>query len=405
VFVLNREQQEILLPMIFGSASPPHQIFIFIFNKLFGWTIPQLRKQIFANTLDTLATRVEIECADKFEIPMKPLLDVLKQRLRSSLDEEIKSGKVRQIYSGLLDRTVGETALNHYEADEPARSYFTDWWNNVKTLEIEELYLVGQAQFKDEAAFAALRSRHEKRLAGYIRPRVNNDANVEDAAQEVWFDVSQHIHNYDPIHGNFESFVLNRAKYKVLQLNDRNRQSIGHLILAASHQGNESESDIVNLIDSLTAAPLSEAADRMIQRLLYQQLVKRVFSGANPPHQVIVFGFCKLLELRPKEIVAELSDTPLRDLATTLERDYCERAQVYRSEVKSSFGPLHARMALKVDEVLKDSRTSATRLTLHNQSVGDTVLRNYYGDDPEGDITSWWDTVRRRVRNELITKK
>lgn len=142
----------------------------------------------------------------------------------------------------------------------------------------------------------------------------------------------------------------------------------------------------------------------MISRLHYRELLKKAFSGTNPPHQLIVFGFCKLLEWKPKEVVAKLSDTPLRDLAQQLERNYVETAQIHRSEVEPCFEPLHARMALKVDDVLTDGRIRGTRLKLKDQIVGDTVLRSYYGDEPEGDITRWWATVRRRVRNEMIKK-
>ena len=402
VFVMDRSREEIVLPMIFGSASPPHQIFIFIFNKLLDWPMPQIREQIFANTLDTLAARLEVECADKFEIPIKPLLDVLKQRLRNTLDEETKSWKQRPLYSALLDRIVGETTLSEYEADEPAKTYFTSWWNNVRTVELEDqdLYLVGQAQLGEKTSIDDLHARHRKRVAGYIRPRVNNDADADDITQETWTDVWRNIQNYDPIHGNFESFLLYWARYKILQANKRNRRWLSVTV----HEADGPENDITTVIDSLTAAPPTQAGDRMISRLLYRELVKRAFSGANPPHQLIVFGFCKLLELKPKEVVADLSNTRLSDLAMQLEREYFEKAQVHPSEVEKCFAPLHARMALKVDEVLTDSRTSATRVALQGQVVGDTVLRNYYGDNPEGDITSWWDTVRRRVRNEMIKK-
>lgn len=399
---MDRSREEIVLPMIFGSSSPPHQIFIFIFNKLLGWPMPQIRQQIYANTLDEIAARFEVECADKFGIPMKPLLDILKQRLRNTLDEETKTWKHRPIYSALLDRIVGETTLSEYEADEPAKNHFASWWNNVKRLEVQDqdLYLAGQAQLKDEAVFRDLHARHEKRLTGHIRARINNEADAGDTTQETWTDVWQNIQKYDPVHGNFESFFLSRARYKILQANRRNRRWIPVPV----HEADEPENDITTLIDSLTAAPPTQTGDLLISRLLYRELVKRVFSGANPPHQLIVFGFCKLLELKPKEVVAHLSNTPLRDLAVRLEQDYFEKAQVHSSEVEKCFQPLHARMALKVDEVLTDSRTRATRDALAGQIVGDTVLRNYYGDDPEGDITSWWDTVRRRVRNEVIKK-
>lgn len=396
---MNHSREEIVLPMIFGSPSPPHQIFIVIFNKLLGWTMPQMREQIFANTLDTIAARLEVECANRFQIPIKPLLDALKQRLRNTLDEETRTWKHRPIYSALLDRIVGETTLNEYEADEPGKNHFDAWWNNVKTLELEDVYLAGQAQL-GEASFADLLARHEKRLAGYIRARVDNDADADDAAQETWTDVWGKIQNYDPVHGNFESFVRSRAQYKIRQVNKRRRQWMS----ATRHGTDEPENDIAAVIDSLTAAPPSEAGDRMISRLYYRELVERAFSGANPPHQLIAFGFCKLLEWKPKEVVADLSNTPLRDLAVRLEQEYCEIAQVHPTELEKCFAPLHARMFRKVDEVLTDARSSVTRVALQGQIVGDTVLRNYYGDGPEGDITRWWDTIRRRVRNEMINR-
>jgi hypothetical protein len=149
------------------------------------------------------------------------------------------------------------------------------------------------------------------------------------------------------------------------------------------------------------AMPRSPTIDGIIEASLFSDLVNRAFRSASPPHQLIAFGFCKLMEWKPGEIVTRLSDIPLRTLAKKLEEDYIN-CGVSRDHVGAYFKALHDQMDLRCYETIKDPHIGET---LRDQIVGDTTLRHYYKDKPEADIAHWWEAVRRRVRNDFMTKK
>lgn len=56
--------------------------------------------------------------------------------------------------------------------------------------------------------------------------------------------------------------------------------------------------------------------------VLHDKLLRIIFQCCAKPHQLIAFGFNKLLEWTPQEIVRELSNDLLKELALRLKKDY-----------------------------------------------------------------------------------
>jgi hypothetical protein len=177
---MDRNQEEAILQMVFGSSRPPHQIIVFAFCNLLGWTTQQIKDQLFTSTLSALLNQLEQQCSAKFNSPLQPFFEIMRERLGHTLDEELSGKTAREIYTDLLTHTAGMISLSEFTANVARRDYFNSWWRNIEKTDREDLHLVAKVRQGMEDAFAELNERHNHRLTGYIRPRVDNDSEVED---------------------------------------------------------------------------------------------------------------------------------------------------------------------------------------------------------------------------------
>jgi RNA polymerase sigma-70 factor (ECF subfamily) len=67
------------------------------------------------------------------------------------------------------------------------------WPRDDRRVDLSEQLLVLRCQVGDEAAFAALVERYGPRLRYYLRKMLGRPGEVEDALQEVWFDVFRSV--------------------------------------------------------------------------------------------------------------------------------------------------------------------------------------------------------------------
>jgi hypothetical protein len=141
--------------------------------------------------------------------------------------------------------------------------------------------------------------------------------------------------------------------------------------------------------------------DDTIPAEVYDELLTVTFATASPPHQLIVFGFTKAADLKPRQIAADLSNVPLRVLAERLEQTYCEQSDLPDARIRPAFEPLRDGLERRFDEVVRDPTTLATYPNLHAQTVGETTLTDYYTGEPTANLTQWWHAVKRRVIADL----
>jgi hypothetical protein len=60
--------------------------------------------------------------------------------------------------------------------------------------------------------------------------------------------------------------------------------------------------------------------DAAASRAVFDELLQLTFATRSPPHQLVAFGSCKLLEWQPQQLIEELSDVPLHALVMHLQR-------------------------------------------------------------------------------------
>ena len=251
---------------------------------------------------------------------------------------------------------------------------------------------------------------HETQVYGYIRMRANQDADAQDIAQDTWEILQQKMPLYDPARGPFRPFALYWAHIMLVRYYSARgvRRKVEMLFseLRARYPDLEREEEIGEAVARLTGQHTASVEEEMLYAEeatmlaeAYDELLRLTFDGPSPPHQLLAFGLCKLLEWKPREVVAGYSDTPLRSLVEQFVTAYAQHVPLGEDDLRSSLAGFRQRMECLVDEVLEEGNTRQLYSALLPRRVGDTTLREYYtrADSPTANISHWWHAVRRRV--------
>jgi RNA polymerase sigma factor (sigma-70 family) len=262
-----------------------------------------------------------------------------------------------------------------------------------------------RAQSGDRAAFDDLCAGYQRALFGAIRARVSRDDDAHDVLQEAWLLIWQKLPTYEPARASFRAFARYWAGIAVLRYYDAQKASrTGEVVaseLAARFPKLAEEEGVAAVLDRLAARP-PEPEDPVRDEAAYATLLRITFETASPPHQLLAFGFSKLIGWPPREIAARRSSHPLRQLETELQSGYLAQSQLRPAQVEPSFAPLHGRLELPFEAVAASPRTLATYPQLRGRLAGDTTLQDYYtSPDPATDLSAWWFAVQRRVRSEI----
>lgn len=241
--------------------------------------------------------------------------------------------------------------------------------------------------------YTRLHEQFADNLLGFVRPKVRSDDAAHEVCQQTWAHIWQILPTYNPLRASFERFVKHWA-HRFLQRHYDQRKTVS-LEIAAPEIG----ADLG--WNERTLRRVSAAEE-------YEQLLRVTFGSASPPHQLLAFGFCKLLEWKPAELVAERSDDPLRALERELARTYggfLAESGGPSPAVSESFERLRLAMDQRFEVAVQDPKTLATHPALHASIVGETAFRDYYTGKPTDNITQWWDAVKRRALAELLRQR
>ena len=263
----------------------------------------------------------------------------------------------------------------------------------------------------DEAAFKQLRQRYKNAIRGYIASRSffwtrqsikgvekesDIDHEIQEIEQETWIEVWKKISTYDSEKASLYRFIRIWADIMI----KRNFYKKNREVLISSLKGHlpeeDSQESIEETLDRIFIKTSIVSPEEYLENC--EKFLKLTMSYGGPPHQIIVFGFNKLIEgWGPKDIVKELSPSGLRDLSQKLAFSYREESRLPGYTVDNCFKPLNEKMSKKVEEVLEDEVSRKTYINLLRLIVGRSILNQYYGKDPEHNISDWSDKVRKRV--------
>jgi len=369
----------------------PHQIITFVLARFAGRSAAEIAA-LSDLPLQTLRQRIpqtppQTGAPATLRDPWIPWLD---QTLPRTVGDVIRDERVRLKYNALserhadvLERVVGETTLRDYYRNAPETD-IQRWIDRV-----EQVSLVDRALAGEERAFNALYASCERQVLGFLRARANNDEDAAEIAAETWIKVWEKLSDYDPALASFATFAKNHACY---QWKAFYRQA------KDDSSGNDPGDDKPRGDDKDLGIP-PEQAD------VYEYLLRVTFGSNLPPHQLIAFGFVRLLEWKPGEVAAELSDVVLRELAKRLERDYLAISTLSEDRLRSHFSPLQAKMARTFGTVVQDTNTLKTYPHLVARVIGDTTLGNYFKSDDEikqaDYIVKWRFSVERWLKKRI----
>jgi hypothetical protein len=193
----------------------------------------------------------------------------------------------------------------------------------------------------------------------------------------------------------FYHFICNWARFIVKRHIPGSREiNISDYRYRCESSGEEENDE--ELLDRIHVKTEYFESEEVLKR--YALFTRMTFSQGGPPHQVIVFGFNKLITgWGPQEIVKELSPRLLLMLSEQLILSYKEESSLPEYAVRECFEPLKKKMDIILAKVLEDEVSKKTYIDLLNIKVGETILKDYYNKEPAHNISDWSYKVRQRV--------
>lgn len=274
----------------------------------------------------------------------------------------------------------------------------------------EELILIKEASCGNKESFQELQQRYKSAIRGYIAGRCfpglaritrgakekDVDQRIKEIEQNAWIEVWVKIPSYEPGKSSFYRFVCIWADYMIKRYYSRKeKREIPLSVLNAGSQSDEEKSP-AEVLDGIIFSEDDFSHDEYLEKC--REFLKITFSEGGAVHQLEVFGFNKLVSgWGPKDIVIKLSPSLLKDLCRQLISSYKAESCLPGYIVDDCFLPLAQKMQDKVGEALEDENSRRAYVDLLELKSGDTVLKAYFGKDPEHNISDWSDKVKNRV--------
>jgi len=263
-----------------------------------------------------------------------------------------------------------------------------------------EMALVEEAVRGRQSSFDQLHSLYEREVLGYLRARCPRTEDAQDIAQETWVEALRRIDQFNPARGNFSAFLKYWAGIAALRWQRKKKNTFEQTLLfseLASRCPEALKEEGIEAIASSVREARPDPEQMFASFEQYSSLLRITFKTPSPPHQLLVFGFCKLLDWKPQRLVRELSDMVLSELEDRFERAYLNEVPEERSLVNEAMRALRVSMGRTLAGAVTDPTTLSTYKELASQPIGGTRLRDYYRGDPEQNVSHWVYAVRRRV--------
>jgi hypothetical protein len=339
--------------------------------------------------LSTLVTSLQTMCFQDSRLPrwfVRSCCKRLRKSMKRTVGSLVREGLIPPTAPAIQGRSVGRMTIREHARAQG--QYMIDQWRQT----LAEAIRLTRAKEGNADAFGELFINYEKAVFGFIMAHGANRTDAQEIAQETWKKIWQKIPTYDPCYGTFAAF----ARYWAGIMRRRCYEGIS--------RRRRLEADLAHTPRTRLSVP-----DAMLLPLLYEELLRMTFGSASVPHQLIAFGFCKLLEWRPSDVVSRLSHIPLRELTFLLEDAYIRAAQPPADRVerlRSCFAPLHKAMYAPLAMLVSNGTAGKTDPALLPCVVGQTTLSLYYTDNADtkqsaADISQWWFAVERRLKGEL----
>lgn len=273
---------------------------------------------------------------------------------------------------------------------------------------IDEQALIASALQGDQSAWTSLVESLSPVLKGVIRGYLGlND--IEEGLQNAWIRVWNSLGKYDPAVAPFVAFCRWHAKNAAIDLLRRSRYrkhefAAEDLVARPGGEGDQNPLDWLapgrpseeeqerEFFDEVVTPPMRES--------IYFQFLRLAFSMPVPPHELICYGFNKILGWKPRRIVTDMGSERIEAVEGKLEMELEQESELSAAMIEECFSGLRERLTSRLGELVSDRRTRNRYDSLLERVVGGTALQEYFSNDPAGDISAWWWGVHRQVVKE-----
>lgn len=267
--------------------------------------------------------------------------------------------------------------------------------------------LIGRLHQRDPAALDEMYRRYQRVLRGYLRGRCTSLSDAEDLLQTTWILILENLDRFDPSKGNFAAFAKYWASITCKRHYDPRNVWL-HATVLFSQLTREPDSESFDQREDLAErASKLRGSEQVELRKSLANIIRIVFEESNPPHQVLAFGFCRLLGWTPKRFVDELYFQTLREVAERLFADL--RQELPEGNVPLS--GLQARFMNRLDgtllEEVLDPATRNRYPALHLQELARTRISEYCTepDTSVRNVSHWVYSVTRRLTGKRFAKE
>lgn len=388
---LNYTQKRVLLDRMMQGTYPPHLTICFIFHKILGWSAEQIVAEFYQASLSKMALELEIGLlkAGIEKSRNSNLLRPLRQLLKKPLNV-VNTGQFKRRYPNLQTCIAGDTVLSDYFKRDPVQTIESLW--NTEA----ELGLIADCIQNLPGAFEELYQTAEWVVKGFIRVYVFDDKRAEAIAYETMLQVWQKFSDYNPAFSHFIVFAKFRAHIVIRHEIWRNRPPAHTEPFDENFPDpDEQYPDIGDLDDPLTE-------DEWLKT--FSQMWECTFTANILPHKLIVFSFNKLLDEKPKSIVASKSDHSLNQLTRQLEVALIDRSRLPKPFIRDQLTQLKLNLEKQSFADFPMHGSSAKVLPdLGEGGIGDSLLKDYYTlEQWESNIPMWSQAVARLVGKRFL---
>lgn len=245
-------------------------------------------------------------------------------------------------------------------------------------------------------AFDKLYRHLDQALLGFFRSNIGSLADAQDLAQETWSTCLARKASFNPQY-TFYTFLRHFAKYKLLEYFQRHRRNLDLRTLLKEHPELESLSAAGDAIPQAGSRESGKAISSSPDaRVMLQELLGLSFGCSVKPHQLLVLGF-RILEWRPREILVELSNLTLSDLAEKLSSEACRCFSIEGPQATRFFAPLTGVLKKKIAAVYGEPEYRDLQKRYPGVEAGETRLSDYLRDDAAKSLYDWMDDIRTKL--------
>lgn len=281
----------------------------------------------------------------------------------------------------------------------------------------QELARSIKAEQNFATACAMLQDAFGKPLLWHVQFKIADFSEAHDVVFDTWELVVKKIHKYDETRASLYRFACLYADGEISRYFEKKKKeeklTIGERIACVAEEITPEEEII-----------LRQNAQEQLRK--YDLLLATTLRFGGQAHHILAFGFSEIIfplekpdgairnassgslgspptsglrqESRrgrvsgcPRRVVTELSDTVLRQLSQSFEEKYEQYSMMPKQATQQSFKHLKQKM----------KRQAKNRQI----SVGETCLHNYYGKDPEHNVSDWAYKVKQRVKQFILRRK